>query len=186
MTWLIVGGLLILAFAPALWLMPTKRDRQLVKLREQARREGLVVEVAELPKIAARADERVGADGVARIATRPCSAYVLFAPKPWQRAPCWFLLRAAGGAAPLGGWTEHPDVPLPTVETDYWRAVSRAVAELEDHCLAIEMTRSSAAWYWRENLGGREASELVGEIAARLRALATLQAGFEPSSDTDE
>ena len=100
MTWLIVGGLLILAFAPVLWLMPTKRDRQLVKLREQARRAGLIVEVTALPRTGARAEERVGADGVARDVTQPCSAYLLPAPKPWQRAPRWFLMRDAGGTLP--------------------------------------------------------------------------------------
>ena len=186
MTWLIVGGLLVLAFAPVLWLMPTKRDRQLVKLREQARRAGLIVEVTTLPKTGARADERVGADGVARDVTQPCSTYVLPAPKPWQRAPRWFLMRDTGGSLPLAGWAKHPEVPIPPVEDDYWRAVAGAVAGLEDHCLAIEVTRSAASWYWRENSGGREAAELVGEIAERLRALASLQARFELSCDAHE
>ncbi len=185
MTWLVVGGLLILAFAPVLWLMPTKRDRQLVKLREQARREGLTVEVTALPKAEARAEERVGADGVARDVTRPCSAYLLPAPKPWRQAPRWFLLRDAAGPAPLKGWAAHPDVPLPEVGADYWRAVAGAVAGLEDHCLAIEVTGSAAGWYWLENPRGREATELVGEIAERLRALGLLQARFVQSRDPD-
>ncbi len=186
MTWLLVGGLLVLAFAPVLWLMPTKRDRQLVKLREQARREGLIVEVTTLPKRRARAEERVGADGVARDATQPCSAYRLAASKPWRRAPCWFLLRDAGGATPLLGWAQHPEVPLPRVDAHYWRAVGGAVAGLEDHCLATEVTESAASWYWLENARGREASELVGEIADRLRAIASLQARSGVSRSRDE
>ena len=186
MTWLIVGGLLILAFAPVLWLMPTKRDRQLVKLREQARREGLTVEVTALFKTGARAEERVGADGVARDVTRPCSVYQLPASKPWRHAPCWFLFRDAGGAAPLKGWAPHPQVPLPQVGADYWRAVAEAVDGLDDHCLAIEVTGRAAGWYWLENTRGREAAELVGEIAERLRALASLQTCFELSRSTDE
>ncbi len=186
MTWLIVGGLLILAFAPVLWLMPTKRDRQLVKLREQARREGLIVELTALPKRAARAEERVGADGVAREATRPCSAYRLPAAKPWRRAPCWFLLRDEGGAAPLSGWAEHPEVQLPHVDAGYWRAVAGVLDGLEDHCLAMEVTERAASWYWLENARGREATELVGEIAERLRAIVSLQARYELSRSLDE
>ena len=188
MTWLLVGGLLILAFGPVLWLMPTKRDRQLVKLREQARREGLIVEVTALPKRCARAEERVGADGVARDATQPCSAYRLPAFKSWQRAPRWFLLRDAGGATPLSGWAEHPEVPLPatSVDADYWRAVGAAAAGLEDHCLAMEVTERAASWYWLENARGREATELVSEIAERLRAIASLQARSDVSRTLDE
>ena len=186
MTWLLVGGLLILAFGPVLWLMPTKRDRQLVKLREQARREGLIVEVSALPKRGAPAEERVGADGVARKATQPCSAYRLPASKPWQRAPRWFLLRDADGAIPLSGWAEHPEVPLPRVDADYWRAVGSAVAGLEDHCLAMEVTEHGASWYWLENARGREAAELVNAIAERLRATASLQARFEEFRGLDE
>ena len=188
MTWLLVGGLLILAFGPVLWLMPTKRDRQLVKLREHARREGLIVEVTALPKRCARAEERVGADGVEREVTQPCSAYRLAASRPWQRAPCWFLLRDAGGTTPLSGWTQHPEVPLTalSVDADYWRAVGDAVAGLEDHCLAMEVTERAASWYWLENARGREATELVSEIAERLRAIASLQARSEVSLSLDE
>lgn len=186
MTWLIVGGLLILAFAPVLWLMPTKRDRELVKLREHARREGLMVEVTALPKRGARPEERVGADGVARDATRPCRAYRLLASRPWRGAPRWFLLREEGGTAPVEGWVAHPDVELPCVDVGYWGTVGRAFDGLEDHCIGMEVTESAASWYWLENARGREAAELVGEIAKRLAAIAMLQSRFEVPTDIDE
>lgn len=186
MTWLIVGGLLILAFAPILWLMPTKRDRQLVKLREQARREGLMVEVTALPKRGAGFEERVGADGVVRDATQPCSAYRLPASRPWRGAPCWFLLRDEGGAGPVEGWVAHPDVEFPSVDVGYWDTVGRVFVGLEDQCVGMEVTESVASWYWLENARGREAAELVGEIAKRLAAIAVLQSRFEVPPDTGE
>ena len=186
MTWLIVGGLLVLAFAPILWLMPTKRDRLLVRLRERARREGLVVEVASVPKRGAPAEERVGSDGVARDVTQPCCAYRMPASGTWRGAPRWFLLRDARGSVPMPGWTAHPEVPLPGVDAEYWRAVAGAVAGLEDQCLGMEASESMASWYWSENPRGREVSELVAEIAERLRAIAGLQAGFEVSRSPDE
>lgn len=186
MTWLIVGGLLILAFAPILWLMPTKRDRQLVRLREQARREGLMVEVAALPKRGARPEDRVGADGVARDATQPCCAYRMLASKPWRGAPRWFLLRDGSGTAPVEGWVEHPEVALPCVDAGYWNAVGQAFDGLEDHCAGMEVTEGAASWYWLENARGRDAAELVGEIAERLRGIAALQSRFEASPDRNE
>ena len=186
MTWLIVGGLLILAFAPILWLMPTKRDRQLVKLRQQARREGLMVEVTAVPKRGAGPEERVGADGVERDATRPCCAYRLLASRPWRGAPCWFLLRDQNGAGPVAGWVAHPDVQLPGVDAGYWAAVGRVFDGLDDQCVGMEVTGSAASWYWLENARGREAADLVGEIAQRLRAIAALQSRFEAPADSDE
>jgi len=186
MTWLIIGGLLILAFAPILWLMPSKRDRQLVKLREQARREGLMVEITALPKRGARPEERVGADGVPRDATQPCSAYRMLASRPWRGAPCWFLLREDGGNAPVEGWVAHPEVALPCVEAGYWETVGQAFNGLEDHCLGMEVTEGAATWYWPENARGRDARELVGEIAERLRAIAAVQSRFEAPPDIDE
>lgn len=186
MTWLIVGGLLILAFAPILWLMPTKRDRQLVKLRAQARREGLMVEVTALPKRGASAEERVGADGVARAATQPCSAYRLPASRPWRGAPRWFLLRDKGGAGPVEGWVAHPDVQLPGVDVGYWDTVGRVFDGLEDQCIGMEVTESAASWYWLENARGREAAELVAEIVERLCAIAALQSRFEVPPDINE
>ena len=186
MTWLIVAGLLILAFAPVLWLMPSKRDRQLVKLREQARREGLIVEVTALPKREASARERVGADGVARDVTQSCSAYRLPASRSSRGAPCWFLLRDPDGAMPLNGWAAHPEVKLPAVDADYWRDLGAAVAGLEEHCIGMRATESGASWYWLENSRGREATELVSEIAGRLRAVALLQARFETFFDEDD
>ena len=186
MTWLIVGGLLILAFAPILWLMPTKRDRQLVRLRQQARREGLIVEVTALPKRAAGPEERVGADGVARDARQSCRAYRLLASRAWRGAPCWFLLRDEAAAGPVEGWSAHPDVELPGVDAGYWDAVGRVFDGLEDQCVGIEVTERAASWYWLENARGREAAELVGEIAQRLRAIAALQSRFEMDSGLDQ
>ena len=186
MTWLIVGGLLLLAFAPILWLMPTKRDRQLVKLREQARREGLMVEVTALPKRGAAAQERVGADGVARDARQACCAYRLLSSRPWRGAPCWFLLRDVGGAGPVEGWVAHPAVELPRVAAGYWNVVGRLFDGLDDQCVGMEVTESAASWYWLENARGREAAELVAEIAQRLRAIAALQSRFEVPPDVEE
>ena len=186
MTWLIVGGLLVLAFAPILWLMPTKRDRQLVRLRDRARREGLVVEVASVPKRGARAEERVGSDGVARDVSQTCCAYRLPASASWWGAPRWFLLRDTRGSVPIPGWTAHPEVPLPCVDAEYWRAVAGAAAGLEDQCIGMEASEGMASWYWSENSRGREAAELVAEIAQRLRAIGGLQAEFEVSRSPDE
>lgn len=178
MVWLIVALGLLVAFGPIVWLMPSRRDRQLAKLREAARRAGLVVELVRVPTLDARPEERVSAGGVARDAQRACTAYRLPVHGVDEGAPGWFLLRDAAAANPLRGWTRHPERParrLPSDAGPYWTRVGRAVAGLEERCLALECTPATVTWYWLENAGQRGPAEVVSDIAACLHALAALQ-----------
>ena len=176
--WVIVALGLLVAFGPIFWLMPSRRDRQLARLRETARRAGLVVELVRVPALDAKPEERVSAGGVARDAQRPCAAYRLPVHGLDEAAPGWFLLRDATGADPLPGWTRHPERPsrgLPSDTGAYWTRVARAVAALETRCVALECTPAGVTWYWLENPGQRAPAEVVADIAECLQALAALQ-----------
>jgi hypothetical protein len=74
MTWLIIGLILLAAFGPVLWLVPSRKDRHLSALREQARLEGLVVELRRLPKLQPSAHERVTAGGRVKKPVQECAA----------------------------------------------------------------------------------------------------------------
>ena len=50
MTWLLIILVLVVAFGPVLWLVPSKRDKRLSALRSRARSEGLIVEMRRIPK----------------------------------------------------------------------------------------------------------------------------------------
>ena len=50
MTWLLIILVLVVAFGPVLWLVPSKRDKRLSALRSRARAEGLIVEMRRIPK----------------------------------------------------------------------------------------------------------------------------------------
>ena len=45
MTWLLIILVLVVAFGPVLWLVPSKRDKRLAALRSRARSAGLIVEM---------------------------------------------------------------------------------------------------------------------------------------------
>lgn len=178
MVWLIVALGLLVAFGPIVWIMPSRRDRQLARLREAARRAGLVVELVRLPALDATPEERVSAGGVARDARRACTAYRLPVHGVDDAAPEWFLLHDAAAADPLPGWTGHHERPprrLPSDAGPYWARVGRLVAGLEAPCVALECTPAALTWYWLENAGRRAAPDVVGDIAACLEALAALQ-----------
>ncbi len=178
MVWLIVALGLLVAFGPIVWLMPSRRDRQLAKLREAARRAGLVVELVRVPVLDATPEERVSAGGVARDAQRACTAYRLPVHGVDDAGPDWFLLRDAASVDPLPGWAGHPERRprgLPADAGPYWTRVGRAVAALAERCVALECSPAAVTWYWLENAGQRAPAEIVAEIAQCLQALAALQ-----------
>lgn len=176
--WVIVALGLLVAFGPIVWLMPSRRDRQLAKLREAARRAGLVVELVRVPVLDAKPEERVSAGGVARDAQRACTAYRLPVHGLDHDAPEWFVLRDAAGADPVPGWTRHPDRRprgLPPDAGPYWARVAEAAAALEERCVALECTPAGVTWYWLENAGQRAPADIVADIAECLHAVAALQ-----------
>ena len=178
MVWLIVALGLLVAFGPIVWLMPSRRDRQLAKLREAARRAGLVVELVRVPVLDARPEERVSAGGVARDAQRACTAYRLPVHGVDDAGPDWFLLRDAASADPLAGFARHPgrrSRGLPAEAAAYWTRVGGAVAALAERCVALECSPAAVTWYWLENAGQRAPAEIVAEIAQCLQALAALR-----------
>ena len=178
LVWLIVGIGLLVAFGPIVWLMPSRRDRQLAQLREAARRAGLVVELVRVPALDATPEERVSAGGVSRDARRPCTAYRLPVHGVGEDAPGWFLLREPGGTDPLPGWNLHPEVRprLPREAQSYWTRVEGAVAaSLLERCIALECTPAAVTWYWLENAGPHAPADIVADIARCLGALAALQ-----------
>ncbi len=178
MVWLIVALGLLAAFGPIMWLMPSKRDRQLAKLREEARRAGLVVELVRVPVLDAAPEDRVSAGGVRRETGRPCTAYRLPIHGVDDAAPAWFLVRDATANAPVPGWTWHPDVAasrLAPVADPYWARVADVARGLEGRCVALEGNPAATSWYWLENAGANAPADIVADIARRLRAIAELQ-----------
>ncbi len=107
--WLIIFGVLALAFGPVVHLMPSKKDRRLAKLREEARRQGLVVELKPVRKLAAAAKERVTAGGRIRVPEHPSVCYSLPLGKALDAVQPWRLLKgptgwvADEGLAPVSG-----------------------------------------------------------------------------------
>jgi hypothetical protein len=109
MTWIIIGLILLAAFGPVLWLVPSKRDRHLSALRDEARREGLVVELRRLPKLNPTADERVTAGGRVKEPTIECTAYTRTLRRRLVVLPAWRLLRSEDGIRALPGWVFDPE-----------------------------------------------------------------------------
>jgi hypothetical protein len=184
MTWLIIGVILLAAFGPVLWLVPSKRDRRLSALRQRALHEGLVVELRRLPKLDAAAEDRVSAGGKVRDPLIECMAYSRTLPRRLRVLTGWRVLRHPAqdefGDIPFG-WVIDPT--LRGVRAQAAREVEALVGwlaqwleELPEDVIGVEMSVTAISVYWLEKAPGNEATvaqlgALLGQFEERVLAL---------------
>ena len=175
LAWIIIGIVLVAAVGPIFWLLPSKRDRMQGQLRAAARHAGLSVEIADLPKVDARAEERVSAGGKPREAMIDCVAYRLALPRRMPNAPAWLLLRSARENRYLEGWTTlSPPQRLPAVQAGYWGDIAAVVNGLPGGCTAVEADTRYISWYGRERLDGNSPETVVASIRDGLQTIGEL------------
>jgi len=177
--WIIVAVCLVAAFGPIFWLMPSRRDRRLAKLRQAARRRGLAVELVRVPLLDPTPEDRVSAGGARRDAAQPGAAYRLPMAPGSEGAPSWFLLRGQAAGSPVTGWAPHPRrraERLPADAATYWQAVADALEAVKTPVLAVEATPAATSWHWREDMPPEALDDAVDEIAKCLGTIGALQA----------
>jgi hypothetical protein len=174
-TWLIVGLLLIAAFGPILWLLPTRTDRRLARMRARARTLGLQVQMVPIPKRNAAPNEVVTSGGKRKSATLLCAAYRRALPRTSSYLPLWKVDRdARGGDGPLPGWVW--DVRPAGAEAAALAVVWPLLAALPEDVLAVEATRHDVACYWSERATDPDAEKAVDSLAFSLQPIVDLLA----------
>ncbi len=175
MTWLLIFLVLVVAFGPILWLVPSKRDKRLAALRSRARSEGLIVEMRRIPKPDPRPEERVSAGGKARDPVIECASYGLPLARGLKYLPAWRLVRqrAEDGPDPFAEWQydqrpkgdgrEFLDAVLPRAEV--------LLDSLPEDVAALEVSARMVLAYWLEKPDSTESA--VPELAAQLRTFAS-------------
>jgi len=170
MTWVLIGVILLLAFGPVLWLVPSRKDRRLTALRAQGRAEGLVVEIRRIPKPDPRPEERVSAGGKVRTPTLETAVYGLTMHRKLRHLPGWRIIRMeTDDADPLPGWRydrrptgEGRRYLEPMIE------LARTLIEaLPDDVVALEVEARMLYVYWLEKPGSNVS--VVTEIATDLK-----------------
>lgn len=161
MTWLVIGLLFLAAFAPILWLLPSERDKRLSKLRMEARRRGLAVELARLPDPRPRPHERVSSGGVVKHPVVKCAAYRMYVPRPLEHTQPWRVESGDSEAASkLAGCYD-------AMPSDW---------------LAVEVDRNGACLYWREEVSDATAGETLDSVVELLAHLIATKNRPEPAS----
>ena len=173
MKWLIILLILVAAFGPMLWMLPSKSDRRLAKMRARARVHGLQVEVTQLPDLNAPASARVTAGAQRLEPMVQCAVYRLGARQVARAAPRWRILRnPAHIGAPIDGWQWDG---APAGDAQYWHEVAEVVRELPDDALACAADASEVACWWRERASAETAINVVDSLHAALVKLEEIQ-----------
>ena len=168
----IIVGVLIVAFGPILYLLPSRKDRRLAALRAQARRLGLTVELKPVRNPDAAAAERVTAGGQLRAAKHASARYALALDRMPGAAPPWRLLRSARG------WIADEGTALPAG----WLGPLRPLIEtLPDDVVAVDFDGRSVGCYWLERPASTTDAVvgLKGSLASIGGQLAALSAETE-------
>jgi len=195
---------LIVAFGPMFWMMPSRRERTLMRMRNRARALGILVELIEIDDPFASADAQVTASGRVRAAKLSGVAYRLPFLRPLTLAPAWAINRAgdrarnarareeagiAGKPAPTeiaGEPVAHPP-HLPTwrfrqqpepgdLDDDrYWQDIARVLGNVSEDVFSCEAHPHAASFLWRERVVGIDPEAGVERLVERLREFADLQ-----------
>lgn len=190
--WLIIGVILLAAFGPIFWMLPSAADRRLAKMRGRARTLGIHVEITQLDDLVAEPHARVTAGGVRREPKVSCAAYRMGLPRMARAAPKWMILRMPGaddGPIPGWQWDVASGRAMPSGDADYWKRVADLTSAFPPDTLALAAGPSEVACWWRERTTAQDAEKDVDRLHETLQKLAEIQRVADASAsagDADE
>ena len=173
MTWLVIVLVLLAAFGPIFWMLPSRTDRRLAKMRARARALGVHVEITQLPDVDADPSARVTAGGKRLQPMVACAAYRLPLRSEARAAPQWKLLRNRTVTdGPIDGWQWDSGR---VADAAYWQEVVAVVRQLPADALACAADARETSCWWRERVDAQRAESSVDELVALLNKLAEIQ-----------
>ena len=172
MTWLLIILVLVVAFGPVLWLVPSKRDKRLSALRSRARAEGLIVEMRRIPKPDPTPEERVSAGGRVRDPAIECASYGLPLARGLKYLPTFRLVRMSAdqGPDPFPDWQydQRPTGDGRAYLEEVLAETGKLTQALPEDVAAVELGARMVLVYWLEKPGSTEA--LVPDLASAMGA----------------
>ena len=188
MIWLIIGVILLAAFGPIFWMVPSRSDRRLAKMRARARALGIQVEMTQLDDLVAEPEARVSAGGVRRDPKVSCAAYRLGLRRLARAAPHWQILRMPDSVdGPIRGWQWDavPSEGSRLGDADYWMRVADLAAKLPVDALALAADLSEVSCWWRERTGTEDVATCVDRLHETLQKLAEIQLAADAAMTPD-
>ncbi len=177
MKWIVIVVVLLAAFGPVLWLVPSRRDRQQAAMRTRARQRGLIVAMTSIADPDPLPQARVSAGGKLREPLIAGASYELTLPRPTPLAPTYALIRRHGQvASPIAGWQIIADpAAMKDASAQFVTHLATIVDRLPADVISCSGTARSVACFWRERIGEQAPEAAVDELADCLTELANLQ-----------
>lgn len=187
MNWIVIVVLLLAAFGPVLWLVPSRRDRQLAAMRARARQQGLVVAMTSIADPDPAPQARVSAGGKLKEPLIAGASYEMNLPRATPLAPTFSMIRRIDDeGSPIAGWQIVAD---PKWRNGAWAGFVAQLATIVERLPADVMSCSgnarSVACFWRERVGEQTPESAVDELAGRLMELADLQRAHHGAAEAE-
>ena len=184
MTWILIAVVLLVAFGPVLWLVPSRKDKRLTALRARGRAEGLVVELRRIPKPDPEPGDRVTAGGRVKTPVLECASYGYTLKRKLRHLPGWRVVRTpesekSAAPDPLSDWRydKRPTGDARQYLTEMLELVIPLLEALPGDVVAFEIDPRMLLVYWLEKPGTTEDS--VSAVAGLLKRLEGALAGLE-------
>ncbi|MYD42821.1 MAG: hypothetical protein F4W90_02900 [Gammaproteobacteria bacterium] len=185
MDWLIIALLIVVAFGGVAYVLPSKFQREVGKLRLEARQFGFSTSLMNVANLNAEAADRVTAGGKVRFRDNFCAVYHKRYAKKVPHAPLWRLDRYDKGKFPVPAWTLHGDAleGVDLSNAPYWKDVQGLLATMPRTCRAVECNADGISWIGIEAREVVLAGDFLKNLANALDSLAELNVNL---SGTDE
>lgn len=164
--WLIIVAVLAVAAAPAMALLPSRKDRRLAGLRAEARRLGLQVQLLPVRRLDAPADALVTAGGRVRRPMHPSVCYALPVAQRLEGMAPWRLLRSGDGWLPDREMGEDGERTLPP---ELAARLAPLCGLLPQDAVAIDFTGQALGCCWLERFPANTGT--VADVKAALARL---------------
>ena len=173
MEYLLISIILLVAFGGILYILPSKRERFVSKLRLEARKSGIVTTIETIPDVEAPRASRVTAGGRERKPKTGCAVWELRYRDDHELIPTWRLLRKRESDGPVDGAVLNPMLKDREIlrNVDYWIKVQKTYESMPGLCLGIESVATGVRWLGRENPTQPEPETFVNAMLEGLKSL---------------
>lgn len=154
MFWILVTTAFLVVFGGILMVLPSKSERNIGRMRIDARKYGLQTQGIVVSDVNAPAVERVTAGGRTRNPKVQCIAWQKRYEDEYSNIPTWTLYKSTKEEGPVEGYIIEPQMNEVGLEqqVEYWKRVGKAIEQLPDKVVGVKSDSHGVSWIGQERL----------------------------------
>lgn len=173
MVWILVTTAFLMVFGGIFLVLPSKHEREIGRMRIDARKSGLNTQGIVVTDVNASAMDRVTAGGQIRMPKVQCIAWEKQYLDEFENIPLWTLYKSSQNNGPIEGYIFESQLDETRLEDqpEYWRKVSKIIDQLPATIVAVKSGQRGVSWVGREKLDSTPAGFVV-QMSTGLQELA--------------